>query len=91
MANNSTSNPMQIDTEGVVFSGLLQISSIILDASADNWSCILTDSNDEVIFRASSAITGHRSVFWQPTALKKSTGLKAQTLTNIEQVLVFID
>ena len=95
MANNFTSNPMQIDTAsaGTLFAGISakNLAGIIVIASADAWSIVLHNrSGGDVIFRADSSIANHRSVYWAPARPIVINGVFVTTLTNITICLVYL-
>lgn len=93
MANILTTNPIQLDTTGVTsaITADHEIIGIIVIANADTWSCVLHDAaGGNVIFRADSSITNHRSVYFAPAKSFFATGIYYTTGTNIALVLVYI-
>lgn len=92
MANILTSNPIQLDTAGASskVTTVFDIVGVIVIASADTWSCVLKDQYEaNVIFRADSDLTNHRSVYFSPTKPIKVNGLYLTTATDIALVLVY--
>jgi len=92
MANSLKVNPIYLDTTGATsaIAKSLAIASIIVIASADNWSCIIHDkASGNVVFRADSVIANHRSVYWSPARPQSVDGIYFTTGTNITCVLVY--
>ena len=91
MANIVNTNPRQVDTVGDLcgVTTEVMINGIIVIANADIWSAILKDGTGNVVFRADSSITNHRSIYFAPSVPFKTTGLRADTLTNIDLVLIY--
>ena len=93
MANILTTNPLQLDTAGATstISSPLIITSIVVIADADTWSCVIHDKiAGNVIFRADSSVTNHRSVYWSPAESFRVSGLYWTTDTNIALILVYL-
>lgn len=68
-----------------------RMAGIVVVANADVWSCILNNANGgSIVFRADSSITNHRSIFFCPSAPVPISGIYAQTMTNIVQVIVYL-
>lgn len=91
MGNSLNVNPLVLDTASAVITAVrTMVTSIIVIASADNWHVILKDaSGGNVVYEASSAIVGHRSVYWNPCDAQPFAGIYTDTLTNITRVLVY--
>jgi hypothetical protein len=91
MANNSRTNPMQMDSVGdcIGVGSPVHISGIVVIASGDTWSAILKDGAGNVVFRADSDLTNHRSVYFAPAEPFLSTGLRLDTATDIALVLIY--
>ena len=92
MANNLKTNPIQLDTAGAtsLIDTPLLITGVIVIANDDTWSCVIHDkASGNVIFRADSDVTNHRSVYFAPSRPLPVSGLYLTTATDIAQVLVY--
>lgn len=92
MANDLTTNPIQLDTTGATsaITADKEIISIIVIASADTWSCILHDAaGGNVIFRADSNIANERVFAWTPAKPYFASGIYYTTGTDIALVLIY--
>jgi len=92
VANNLTTNPIQLTTAGATsaITTALKITGFIVIASADTWSCVIHDAaSGSVIFRADSDIANHRSVYIPITPYFPARGLYYTTGTDIALVLVY--
>ena len=97
MANNINNNPISIDTVGSVLTTSFLISYIQPVGNADNWEVVLKDSeNGKEIFRATNALVGDRGIGvsfrkdgQSNIGRSKVSGIYANTLTNITEVLVY--
>jgi hypothetical protein len=93
MSNDSTINPIFIDTQDVAGETAVStrkdhITAIGVNANADNWVVILHDaSGGNLIFDQTSAVTGNRGDVF-PVQVQV-TGIFATTLTNVDNVLVY--
>ena len=87
MANNLTTNPMQIDTVATLMGGLkeIQITGIKVIPSGATWTCILKDGLGNIIFHDTNTKVGH-----ELTNPIVADGLEATTLTSITQVLIYL-
>jgi len=90
MADFMRNNLINITSTNFATSSDLDVNGILVVASADTWSCILKDRSGAVCFRADSSITNHRT-FYVPLNGQPLTGLQADTLTNIEIVVVYLN
>ena len=95
MANSKSTNPLIVDTAGAVFHGgsgeTINITSIVVNASADTWSVILKDGSGNVIFRATQPLVNDRFKTWSPAKPLPVNGIYADTLTNITNVLIYTE
>ena len=93
MANNLATNPIILDTAGATsaVSNPITVTSIIVNASADTWSCVIHDKpSGNIIFQADSSVANHRSIYWSPAEPITFSGLYWTTDTNIANVLIYL-
>lgn len=91
MANAFDKNPIKIDTAGAGIATPLMIAGIIVIANADVWAVDLRDASaGDYVFEAKSSIVNHRYEKFAPAAPFPVSGLWAQTLTNVDRVLVYL-
>lgn len=92
MANNTTRNPVVIDTVGVIFDTPRKVKSIVINASGDAWSVILKDASAGVInFQATQPLVNDRHKVWTPSSPVEFRAIHATTLTNITNVLIYTE
>jgi len=92
MANKLVTNPIVLDTAGAtsLVNRAMAISSIVVIASADTWSCVLHDAlGGELVFQADSDVANHRSIYWSPANPVPVKGLYLTTATDISKVLIY--
>ena len=91
MANNSTGNPIYLDSTGGVFSGNVDwyFTGVVVNASADVWAVVLKDSAGRVVYEGGQTLTGDRYKTFAPASSFRVTGLVVDTLTNITSVIVY--
>jgi hypothetical protein len=87
MANNLTTNPIQIDTVGTIMGGVKEItvSGIKVVPSGTTWTCILKDGRGNIVFHDTNNKAGKH----MPLPFT-AQGLKADTLTSITRVLLYL-
>lgn len=95
MANDFNNNPVIIDTAGNVTTVKVPITGFLVVANADAWKCELYNTGAAVykkIFRAESNATDNERTFsFSPAKPLVTQGIYATTLTNIAEVLVYLD
>jgi hypothetical protein len=88
MANNSRTNPMQVDTASsarlITDTTTISISGIKVIPNNTTWSVILKDGLGNVIYQDNNNTGGE--FFATPF---NTTGLVVDTLTNITKVLIY--
>ena len=87
MANILSTNPLQIDTTGVIANpnNTLMISGIKVVPSGTTWTCILQDGLGNVVFHDTNTKAGKNLT--NPFLVQ---GLTATTLTSITRVLIYL-
>lgn len=99
MANNLASNPVIVDSAGIVFSQPVRVKGILILASADTWVVVFdsvkllenTPRDSGVInFNYTSDIANHRSEYI-PMNGAVLNGIWAVTLTDISRVLIYLE
>jgi len=89
MANSLNTNPIIVDTTGVIKATPIEINAINIAASANAWAVVLHDAaSGNIIFSSASAIAGDRGCCSKigPTRV---AGIYATTLTNITNIQIF--
>ncbi len=91
MPNNATGNPIFINATGGVFSANVDwyFNGIVVSASANSWAIILKDAAGRVIYQDASTATDDRPKSFAPAQSIKVTGLVVDTLTNINQAILY--
>lgn len=93
MANDMTTNPMQVDTAGASSSVTADtfIQGFVVVASADTWSCVVHDAaSGNVIFRADSAVADAERTFAFSLAQPiQVTGIYVTTMTDVALLLIY--
>jgi hypothetical protein len=92
MSNSVSGNPIYIDTQGSanILTSAITISAIVVNASADNWDCILQDGSGNTIFERLMNVAGNRGEVFTPCVPFPANGVAPTTLTNIKNVLVYL-
>lgn len=90
MSNSTASNPIIIDSTGVVTENKTLIKGILVNASGATWAVVLKDSvSGNIIFQWSQNITGDTSKYIPVGVWVR--GIYATTLTSITNILVYTD
>lgn len=93
MANNLKTNPIFLDTAGdtSLIKEPLTVTGIIVNASTDTWSAVIHDKKaGTIIFKATSDLANHRSIYWAPAEPMTFSGLYWTTDTDIADILIYL-
>ena len=94
MANDASTNPISINTAGDVTNDKQIITGYLVIASDDTWKCELYNTGAAIykkIFRAESEVSNDRTFGFSPAKPHPVAGIYAATMTDIAEVLVYID
>ena len=89
MANSVTTNPITIDTAGVISTGALTIKAIHVSADAAARTVLLSDANGNVVFRSVSTAESLNDSLTVPGGIKV-TSLTATTITSGAVVTLYL-
>lgn len=99
MANNLNSNPVVVDSTGVVFARPVKVKTIIVNAAADTWLAVFNNvkygegaarAGGVINFQAASDVVNERTLVASFGDGVMFDGLWALTLTDITNVLIYL-